>query len=224
MMQQRSTTGYPKAVVFDFDGVILESADIKTQAFLDLFSQYPQHRDAILRYHLDNIGVSRYRKFEWIYSELLEKPLERSESQRLGDSFTALVLDKILKCPFVPGALECLKSLDGRPAFVASGTPEEELLKIIRERSLDAFFKGVWGSPNSKTQIIRRIMSEHDYQPKDLLFVGDGLSDHEAAKSVGIPFVARTTREFDSTWRKFRVPRIEDLFGLSEYIGVLIRV
>ena len=46
-----------RAVIFDFDGVILESADIKTQAFIELFADNPDHREAILRQHHDNVGI-----------------------------------------------------------------------------------------------------------------------------------------------------------------------
>ena len=42
--------------MFDFDGVILESGDIKTQAFLELFAGYPQFRGTILEYHLGHWG------------------------------------------------------------------------------------------------------------------------------------------------------------------------
>ncbi|GAF78578.1 unnamed protein product, partial [marine sediment metagenome] len=31
-----------KAIIFDFDGVIVESSDIKTEAFRELFQDYPQ--------------------------------------------------------------------------------------------------------------------------------------------------------------------------------------
>src|SRR5688500_11982342 len=80
----------PKAVIFDFDGVILKSVEIKTQAFLSLFADYPEYRDRILRYHLDNLGVSRYKKFEWIYSQLLRMPLENEERERLGAAFAEI--------------------------------------------------------------------------------------------------------------------------------------
>jgi beta-phosphoglucomutase-like phosphatase (HAD superfamily) len=48
-----------RAIVFDFDGVILESADIKTNAFRALFASYPEHVDQIVDFHLRNAGVSR---------------------------------------------------------------------------------------------------------------------------------------------------------------------
>ena len=38
-----------KALIFDFDGVLAESVDVKTKAFLNLFKEYPQHLEEIKR-------------------------------------------------------------------------------------------------------------------------------------------------------------------------------
>ncbi len=43
-----------KAILFDFDGVILESMDIKTKAFSKLFTKYPEYVDQIVKLHKDN--------------------------------------------------------------------------------------------------------------------------------------------------------------------------
>ena len=39
------------AIIFDFDGVLVESVDIKTQAFKNLFSFAPNHINDIIEYH-----------------------------------------------------------------------------------------------------------------------------------------------------------------------------
>ena len=43
-----------KNIIFDFDGVILESVEIKTQAFAKLFSNYPLYIDEIISHHRNN--------------------------------------------------------------------------------------------------------------------------------------------------------------------------
>ena len=48
-----------KAIIFDFDGVLVESAEIKTKAFEMLFSDYPDTIDDIVQYHKKNMGISR---------------------------------------------------------------------------------------------------------------------------------------------------------------------
>ena len=50
-----------KIIFFDFDGVIVESVDIKTKAFAMLFEH--EGRDIanrVIDYHLKNSGVSRF--------------------------------------------------------------------------------------------------------------------------------------------------------------------
>ena len=53
-----------KAIIFDFDGVLVESLDIKTRAFAKLFGpEGPDMAKRVVDYHLQNGGVSRYEKF-----------------------------------------------------------------------------------------------------------------------------------------------------------------
>ena len=94
-----------RAVVFDFDGVILESADLKTEAFVEMFMVHgTKIAEQVRTHHLANLGISRYKKFEWIYATLLQKPLSEQTSQALGQQFSDLALAKILAAPMVPGA------------------------------------------------------------------------------------------------------------------------
>ena len=216
----RTNGGRPKAVIFDFDGVILESADIKTEAFLDLFADYPEHRQSILRYHLDNVGISRYRKFEWIYSQLLGIPLDDDQSKHLGRAFSDIALGKILTCSYVPGALECLQSLSERTRlFVASGTPQDELDLIVERRGLRRFFTGVFGTPRTKVEIIEALLSSFGITADQAVFIGDGLSDYQAASATGVPFIARESPSGTVEWSIFGVPVVSDLHQVLPLIG-----
>jgi beta-phosphoglucomutase-like phosphatase (HAD superfamily) len=52
-------------VIFDFDGVILNSHKIKTYAFYKIFRIFG--KDIAIKtakYHLSNIGISRFKKFD----------------------------------------------------------------------------------------------------------------------------------------------------------------
>ena len=211
----------PRAVIFDFDGVILESAGIKTEAFLEVFAHYPQHQEAILEHHLENVGISRYRKFEWIYRELLRKPLAEEESRRLGIRFSEIALAKILKCPFVPGARETLEVLSSSSLlFVASGTPQEELELIIGQRGLKDFFSEVWGTPREKSDIICSISLRFELAVDDIVFIGDGMTDYMAAKDCGVRFLARTNSDAFVNWEGLGLEPMRDLHGVPHLLGV----
>ncbi len=208
-----------RAVVFDFDGVILESGNIKTEAFLELFADWPEHQEAVLAFHLANLGVSRYVKFRYVVEALWQRPYTPQDEAALGAAFEGLVLEKVLRCPFVPGAAETLAALADRlPAFVASGTPQTELDLIVNERGLRSSFREVWGTPCTKPEILRDILQRHGWQPDDVLMVGDGLSDYQAAQAVGTRFLARLTPEQEAEWLKLGVVGVADLLELVEVV------
>ncbi len=216
----RPGTGRLRAVVFDFDGVILESSDIKTEAFCELFSHLePSLLSRVRQHHLDNLGISRFVKFEWVYRNLLGRPLTEAERLELGDRFSAIALRKVLACPLVPGAAEALAALSPRyPLFVASGTPQEELDHVVDTRGLRGAFVEVWGSPRAKVDILTDIAGRHGFRPDELLFVGDGTSDARAAEAAGVHFLARATPAMGDFWFRSGVRAVDDLTGLAELV------
>ena len=181
----------PRAIVFDFDGVILQSVDIKTRAFEALFaSESPEAVALILDHHRANGGISRYEKFRHAYREILHRPLSAEQEKALGERFNALVEAAVSSCPWVPGAREFLEARHARlPLFVASGTPQDELRRIVGRRGLSGFFRAVYGTPAKKDAILRAVAAELNCPPEDLLMVGDAAGDCDAARSVGAAFL-----------------------------------
>jgi HAD superfamily hydrolase (TIGR01549 family) len=180
-----------QAVFFDFDGVILDSVGVKTDAFAAMFRSYgPEVEKAVVDYHLAHGGVSRFEKFKYYYKELLGRNIDEEELKRLGQQFNELVLEKVLASPFIPGALETLKELKekGVPAFVVSGTPDDEIKLIVEKRGLEGYFIEVHGSPRTKSEIVADILQRHGYPAKTCLFIGDAMTDYEAAKETGVAF------------------------------------
>lgn len=202
-------------LVLDFDGVVLQSVDIKTRSFARLFeAEGPAAVERIVAHHVANGGLSRFEKFRWAYREVLKRPLSEAEERRLGERFNALVEEAVLKAPFVPGAREFLEAEHRkRPLFVASGTPEEELRRIVERRGLAAFFRGVHGSPRRKDVILRQIASEAGVAAADLTMVGDAKNDYDAALAAGCRFVGVCAEAAHGFPAGTRV--IQDLHGLA---------
>jgi phosphoglycolate phosphatase-like HAD superfamily hydrolase len=205
----------PPGIVFDFDGVIVESLDIKTQAFRTLFQDQPAHVDAIVAFHCAQAGMSRFDKFDLIFRDILKRPLAPATRASLGVRFATLVRQAVEACPEVPGATACLSahSAAGRPLFVASATPEPELRQIVETRGLARYFQGVYGSPRTKAAIARQILETHGGRPTDWWFVGDAVNDWRAAQAAGMTFVGRV-RAGDADEFPADIRRIRDLTDL----------
>ena len=179
------------SIVFDFDGTLVKSKEIKALAFGKL---YEEHGVAIVQqviaYHREHEGLSRFVKFRYWHEHLLHQPYTDEIAENLSRSYSRLVHDAVIQAPYVEGALEFLESHhQSLPLFVASGTPEPELRKIIACRSMNRFFQGVYGSPATKAQILQRILSEHQLGRERVLMVGDTLADWEGARCTGIVFL-----------------------------------
>ena len=210
-----------KAIVFDFDGVILDNADVKTDAFVELYAHHgPDVTAKVRAHHLANLGISRFKKFEWIAHNVLRTSITDDESKALGRQFSDLALAKVLASPFVGGAQSALAVLAAQlPLMVASGTPQDELDLIVDKRDLRGYFKEVHGSPKEKPAIIKDILARYALAPREVLFVGDGASDHKAAVATGVEFLARDTPAVHDEWVKLGVRREPDLARLPEVVA-----
>ena len=183
-----------QSIIFDFDGVIVESGDIKTNAFADLYQSYGDSIvKEVVRYHKLNGGLSRYKKFRYFQQYLLkEQPLTQDEEDKLDETFSRLVVEAVIASDSVPGADEFIQIEASRiPLFIASGTPETELNTIVTRRGLDPYFTEVRGSPKLKETLIAEILSAHDLTPERVLMIGDALIDYQSAQVNNLAFLGR---------------------------------
>ncbi len=209
-----------KAIIFDFDGVIVESAEIKTDAFRTLFAGYPDKLPEIIAHHQKNSGISRYKKFRYIYEKILGQELSAQKEAELGEEFSRIALEKVLNAPFSPGAIEFLRrNKDCYHLFIASGTPQEELQDIIAHRQLSQYFREICGTPKQKDEIILDILDRYSFTKKEAVFVGDAESDRIAAEKADVSFIARITSDNhelrDCRWQ------VNDLTGLDTVLNRL---
>lgn len=182
-----------KCLVFDCDGVILDSVPLKTRAFGRLAEPYGQEAvDRFVMYHTLHGGVSRYKKFEWFFREILEREITPEESAAWAKKFAEYSLDEVRKCPLIPGALQTLEKWNGiLPMYICSGAPAAEQSAILTERGLIGFFKAVYGSPPAKTKLLRTIINEDAKTlPQETVMIGDAITDCDAAEDNDCLFYA----------------------------------
>ena len=205
-----------KTIILDFDGVIVESLGIKTQAFRDLFSDYPQYIEQIMSYHLAHNSVSRYIKFEHIVKHILGETYDEERKRELGARFSQFVRQKVIECPYVAGAEEFLHYFSPRvPLYVASATPHEELEAIIKARGIGRYFKEIYGTPWQKGEVVQKVMLKEKVNADAVAYVGDSQEDYKVARDTGVFFVGRISEEsFDN----LEIPLYQDLFGVKTHL------
>jgi len=210
-----------KAIIFDFDGVLVESVDIKTKAFTELFADYGTAMvEKITQHHLDHGGISRYEKIMFYYREYLQAPMSQDQLNNLGQEFSALVVQKVIQAPYVSGAIEFLKNNSQRyDLFIVSGTPHEEMVHIAQAKSIHRYFKGIFGSPTGKGTHIQNILLNHNLKGKEVVFVGDSITDYRAARKTDINFLGRVAPNDNNPFPE-DVTKIPDLNDLNNCIDI----
>lgn len=183
-----------EAFFLDFDGVVVESTNIKTEAFYEVYVPYGEDIAKMAKeYHLAHQGITRFIKFREIHKRFLGKACDEYEQARLNHAFSEIVLEKVLTCPLVDGIIEFLEAslTKNIPVFLLSATPHEELLTIVDNRGLSPFFKEVHGAPRTKMEIGRDLFTRYSFHKDQVVFIGDSLSDFTASKELETRFIGR---------------------------------
>jgi len=192
-----------KVIFFDFDGTLVESADVKTEAFRELFSPFGKEiQDEVVKHHIENGGISRYIKLKHYYNKFVGKEITEEELNELGKEFSSMVTEKVINSKFVEGAIDFLeKYYEDIDFYVISGTPQKELEFIIKEKKIEKYFKGIYGYPSSKTELVKKLLQR--YNKEDALFIGDSMSDFTASKETGIKFIGKRGYPFPEKTETF---------------------
>jgi len=194
-----------RALVFDCDGVILNSNTIKTDAFRAVALPFGEAASsALVGFHVQNGGVSRYTKFEHFVDSILPTHapdvIVRDRSDflyNLLEEFSAEVKAGLLQCEVVPGLMELRQVMSDTRWVIVSGGDQAELREVFEQRGLAHYFDGgIYGSPKDKRSIVADLLKLGLIQ-HPALFLGDSRLDHEVAKAFDLEFV------FISGWTEF---------------------
>ncbi|WP_312931162.1 HAD family hydrolase [Pseudomonas sp.] len=206
-------------IVFDCDGVVLDSNKVKTQAFYQAALPYGESEaQALVDFHVANGGISRYKKFDYFSAVILPAPLSKDEVETLLSRYAHYVQDGLLTCKVSEG-LRRLRAETSSRWLIVSGGDQAELRHVFNVRGLTDFFEGgIFGSPDTKDEILgREVRSGNITQPT--LFIGDSKYDHQASTAAGMDFVYLSGWSEVKGWREWcemqGITHIPDLAALS---------
>ena len=99
-----------KNIIFDYDGTIADSVNIKTEAFAKLYNSYgDQIVKKVIDYHLSNGGVSRFDKIKFFHNEYLGIQISKSELDMFSKRFSDIVIDKVINSPYIEVVFQFIK-------------------------------------------------------------------------------------------------------------------
>lgn len=211
----------PAAILFDFDGVIVDSARLKTEAYAQIYAgEDPAKVHQAMRHQAINGGITRRATLAHFERHFFGRAGDADSVERLAIRYGQIVYDPVVACPFIAGAQTLLGRALGRvDMYLISGTPHEELVEIVRARNLGRFFKSIYGAPTGKPEAFARILKTGRYKSDQALAVGDSMTEYEAAAGLGIPFLGIVAPESERSFPDGIVTR-PSLLDVDRLIGL----
>jgi len=180
-----------KTILWDFDGVILESMKVRDWGFEEIFKDYDQKLiNQLLAYHRINGGLSRYVKIRYFFEELLGQSITEESVLEYAQKFSTLMRKELTNSKnLILDTVNFIKNNHQNYNFhIVSGSDQEELRFLNKELGIDQYFISIHGSPTPKKQLVATLLKKHDYSLVNTCLIGDSINDYEAAIENDISF------------------------------------
>jgi phosphoglycolate phosphatase-like HAD superfamily hydrolase len=193
-----------QSYIFDCDGVLLNSNKIKTNAFYSVALKYGIIPAEKLRnYHVNNGGISRYKKIEYFIEDILGKKFDKREFDELVNEFAQVVKNELLSCELAAGLNEFREKTKNSKWHIVSGGDQGELREVFNQRDLISKFDGgIFGSPDTKDEILLREITNGNIK-KPAIFFGDSKYDYQVAVKASVDFIFISSWSEVDDWESF---------------------
>ena len=180
-----------RCVVFDFDGTLVESNPIKRNTYFEILADTPGSRAVVETVLARSPGLDRHGVLACVHEELSEQGAEPLPAQQeLVESYSRTCEERVAECAPLPGALDTLAELRATHAlYLDSATPGDALARVVQRRGWSEYFRGVRGGPASKLANLQWIAAREGIGSGEILYVGDGAADRDAAEHFGCWFL-----------------------------------
>jgi len=211
-------------IAFDFDGTLVQSNEIKRETYYLVAKEAGCPSRIVDKVLADDPRGDRHRLIRTMATEMGSQSLLESGilPENLAHDITARYSElcelAIASCPEVEGASEALRELRNRNigVFLNSATPKNYLESVVQHRSFVGEVSGIFGAPASKVDNIDAIVSGLKCTADEIMVVGDGQDDLEAARATGCYFVG--IRGGSGGFAKEAFPIVTDLLQLLPLI------
>jgi HAD superfamily hydrolase (TIGR01549 family) len=180
-----------KNILFDFDGVILDSMPIRDYGFKKIFEYFDDALvSQLLNYHNENGGLSRYVKIKYFYNEILDKEILEEEIDDYASNFSKIMKKELVNKKYlIVDTLEFIKNnFKKYNLHIVSGSDERELKYLCKKLEIDKYFQSINGSPTEKNKLVESVLLDNEYLTKETILIGDSINDYVASEVNSIDF------------------------------------
>ena len=151
----------------------------------------------LVNHHIEYTGISRNIKFAYFLEAILKKPVDDSSMNHLLRQLNIEVERLLENCDIAVGLEKLREKTRQAHWMIVSGGDQEEIIRLFSRKSLLKYFDvGIFGSPDSKEEIVARELKKPTGQAP-ALFIGDSKYDYQVAKRNNLDFI------FLSDWTNF---------------------
>ena len=180
-----------KNIIFDFDGVIIDSMSIRADGVREVFCNYDKNLvEEFVEYYKYNAGLSKFSKIKYFYNSILKKNISEEKVNEYSDQLSKIMKKKlILKEVLIKDTVDFIKcNYKKYNMSIASGSEEKELNYLCEQLEIKKYFRGIYGAPLHKNDIVKNIIKNNNYNLEETILIGDSINDFDAAKVNNIGF------------------------------------
>ncbi len=186
-----------KTIVFDCDGVVLNSNQTKIDAYFNVSKRMggsDTHAQAFVDHHVAKGSFPRNGKIEYYLKEIVKQPVTTEIVQQYLEAFEDILDKSLMQCEIAPALLALKAATPHASWMLLSGGDQTELRRVFSRRNIagnnlaQMFEAGIFGGPDQKEEVLSREKTNGNIQ-FPALFLGDSKYDHQAATGAGLDFI-----------------------------------
>ena len=195
-----------KTIVFDCDGVVLNSNKTKVNAYFSVAKRMggtDEQAQAFVQHHVTKGSFPRNGKIEYYLKSIVNQPVTPEIVQQYLTTFEEILDETLMQCEIAPDLLRVKDATPQASWMLLSGGDQAELRRVFSRRNIQnhnlatLFEAGIFGGPDQKDDVLARELDKGNIQ-LPALFIGDSKYDHQAASKAGLDFI------FVSDWTEVK--------------------